>query len=99
MKGAVSDHDFRMMRTSLNKAPGARGTELERYELSVKRYTLPYLNLNRSMICLKKKGLRVQSSEFSKNRKEERGKACGRWRTGNFVPLRLEAMEKTRDDG
>jgi 16S rRNA (guanine527-N7)-methyltransferase len=67
MKGAVSDHDFRMMRTSLNKAPGARGTALERYELSVKRYTLPYLNLNRSMICLKKK--RFESSEFGVQQK------------------------------
>jgi hypothetical protein len=47
--------------------------------------------------------LRVQSSGFRKSegekmrrseiRKEKIGKrkACGRWRTGNFVPSRLEA--------
>ena len=54
MKGAVSDHDFRMMRSSLNNESGIRGTGMERFELHVKRYALPYLNLNRSMICLRK---------------------------------------------
>ncbi|MCG6974118.1 MAG: 16S rRNA (guanine(527)-N(7))-methyltransferase RsmG [Desulfobacterales bacterium] len=55
MKGAVSDHDFQMMRSSLNNEPEVRGTRVERFELHIKRYVLPYLNLNRSMICLRKK--------------------------------------------
>jgi 16S rRNA (guanine527-N7)-methyltransferase len=54
MKGAVSDHDFRMMRSFLHTEAGAGGTEVERFELHLKRYTLPYLNLDRSMICIRK---------------------------------------------
>ncbi len=54
MKGAVSDHDFRMMRSSLDNVPEARGTGGGRFEVQVKRYTLPYLNLDRSMICVRK---------------------------------------------
>jgi 16S rRNA (guanine527-N7)-methyltransferase len=54
MKGAVSDHDFQMMRLSLNNEYEPQGTGGERFELHIKRYALPYLNLNRSMICVRK---------------------------------------------
>ncbi len=54
MKGAVSYHEFRMMESSFKNEPEVWGTAGERFELHVKRYALPYLNLNRSMICLRK---------------------------------------------
>ena len=54
MKGAVSDHDIRMLGSSLNKESGEKRTGVEEFELHVKRYALPYLNLNRSMVCLKR---------------------------------------------
>ena len=35
--------------------------------------------------------IQIQGRVIGVQRAEGRGKACGRWRTGNFVPLRLEA--------
>jgi 16S rRNA (guanine527-N7)-methyltransferase len=54
MKGPVSDHDIRMLASSVNKGSGVQGAASDRFEVEVKRYSLPYLNLNRSMVCLKR---------------------------------------------
>jgi 16S rRNA (guanine527-N7)-methyltransferase len=54
MKGAVSDDDIRMLGSSVNGGSGGQGSASERFELHVKRYALPYLNLDRSMVCLRK---------------------------------------------
>ncbi len=54
MKGTVSDHDVRELGLSMNKGPGANGAVPERFEVQVKRYVLPYLNLNRSTVYMKK---------------------------------------------
>jgi 16S rRNA (guanine527-N7)-methyltransferase len=54
MKGAVSDHEIRMLRSSLKKEQRTIGRVSESFELQVKRYTLPYLSLNRSMVYLKR---------------------------------------------
>jgi 16S rRNA (guanine527-N7)-methyltransferase len=54
MKGDISDREIRMLRSSLNKGPGIQGAASENFELHVKRYELPYLNLNRSMVYLKR---------------------------------------------
>jgi 16S rRNA (guanine527-N7)-methyltransferase len=63
MKGAISDREIRMLDTSVNN-DGGQGTDLKRFELHVKRYALPYLNLNRSMVCLKRaEGRRSEVSQ------------------------------------
>ena len=54
MKGAISDDDIRMLGSSVNSGSGGQGSASERFELHVKRYALPYLNIDRSMVYLKR---------------------------------------------
>jgi 16S rRNA (guanine527-N7)-methyltransferase len=54
MKANISDNDIRKLRSSLNKRPDRPGENSELFELQVKRYALPYLNSNRSMVFLRK---------------------------------------------
>ncbi|MEJ2657189.1 MAG: 16S rRNA (guanine(527)-N(7))-methyltransferase RsmG [Desulfobacterales bacterium] len=55
MSGNISDHDIHMLRSTVNKRRcGANNENTERFELQVKRYALPYLNSDRSLVYLKK---------------------------------------------
>jgi 16S rRNA (guanine527-N7)-methyltransferase len=54
MKGKISDNDIRKLRSSLNQGPDRPDENSEIFELQVKRYALPYLNSNRSMVFLRK---------------------------------------------
>jgi len=61
MRGTVSDDDIRLLRSSINKRHAIlMDDDAEAFEISVKKYSLPYLKPGRSMVTLKK----VQSSEF-----------------------------------
>jgi len=63
MKGPLSDHEIRTLGSSVNKGSGAQGAASDKFEVHVKRYALPYLNLNRSMVCLKEAEGREQRAE------------------------------------
>ncbi len=61
MRGNVSGDDIQLLRSSINKKHAILMDEdTEAFEISVKRYSLPYLKSDRSMVSLKK----VQSSGF-----------------------------------
>ncbi|MBU0767671.1 MAG: class I SAM-dependent methyltransferase, partial [Proteobacteria bacterium] len=61
MRGNVSGDDIQLLRSSINKRHAILMDEdTEAFEISVKRYSLPYLKSDRSMVSLKK----VQSSGF-----------------------------------
>jgi 16S rRNA (guanine527-N7)-methyltransferase len=54
MRGNVSGDDIQLLRSSLNKRHAILMDEdTEAFELSVKRYSLPYLKSDRSMVSLK----------------------------------------------
>ena len=54
MRGIVSDDDIRLLRSSINKRHAIlMDDETEAFEISVKRYSLPYLKSDRSMVSLK----------------------------------------------
>jgi 16S rRNA (guanine527-N7)-methyltransferase len=55
MKGNVSDDDIQALRSSINKRNTIQMEEdTESFKINVKRYSLPYLKSNRSMVSLKK---------------------------------------------
>jgi 16S rRNA (guanine527-N7)-methyltransferase len=54
MRGNISDREIRMLRLSVNNRRGVQDEDTERFEVHVKKYALPYLNLDRSMVFLKK---------------------------------------------
>ena len=55
MRGIVSDDDIRLLRSSINKRHAIlMDDDTEAFEISVKRYSLPYLKSDRSMVSLKK---------------------------------------------
>lgn len=61
MRGNVSGDEIHLLRSSINKRHAILMDEdTEAFEISVKRYSLPYLKSDRSMVSLKK----VQSSGF-----------------------------------
>ncbi|MDH3357396.1 MAG: 16S rRNA (guanine(527)-N(7))-methyltransferase RsmG [Desulfobacteraceae bacterium] len=61
MRGNVSCDDFQLLRSSVNKRQAILlDGDTEAFEISVKRYSLPYLKSDRSMVSLKK----VQGSVF-----------------------------------
>lgn len=64
MKGNVSDDDIHLLRSSIGKRHAMPMDEdTQGFELSVKRYSLPHLKSNRSMVSLKKvqgSGVKVQ---------------------------------------
>lgn len=61
MKGNVSGDDIQLLRSSVNQRHAIlMGKDTEAFEISLKRYSLPYLKSDRSMVSLKK----VQSSGF-----------------------------------
>ena len=61
MRGNVSGDEIQSLRSSINKRHAVLMDEdTEAFEISVKRYSLPYLKSDRSMVSLKK----VQSSGF-----------------------------------
>jgi 16S rRNA (guanine527-N7)-methyltransferase len=61
MRGSVSDDDIQMLRSSINKRSTILMEEdIKAFEINVKRYSLPYLKSDRSIVSLKK----VQSSGF-----------------------------------
>lgn len=61
MRGNVSGDDIQLLRSSVNKEHAIlTDGDTEAFEISVERYSLPYLNSDRSMVSLKK----VQSSGF-----------------------------------
>ncbi|MBW2407139.1 MAG: class I SAM-dependent methyltransferase, partial [Deltaproteobacteria bacterium] len=61
MRGNVSDNKIELLRSSINKRHAVMMDEdTEAFELSVKRYSLPFLKLDRSIVSLKK----IQGSEF-----------------------------------
>lgn len=54
MRGIVSDDDIQLLRSSLNKKHAEFTDEdIEAFEIGVKRYSLPYLKSDRSMVSLK----------------------------------------------
>lgn len=62
MRGNVSDNEIELLRSSINKRHAVMMDEdTEAFELSVKRYSLPFLKLDRSIVSLKKK----QGLEFT----------------------------------
>ena len=54
MKGIMSEHDIRTLGSSVNKGLDGHAEDSDRFELHVKRYTLPYLKSNRSMVFLRR---------------------------------------------
>ena len=61
MKGIVSSDDIQLLRSSFNKMHGVLiGENREAFEIRVKRYLLPFIESDRSMVSLKK----VQGSVF-----------------------------------
>ncbi len=53
MKGKVSDDEIQLLRSSINKKLRIPDEDTQAYSLSLKRYTLPYLKLDRSIVSLK----------------------------------------------
>ena len=54
MRGNVSDDDIQLLRSSVNKRHAIlMDKDTEAFEISVKRYSLPYLKSDRSMVSLK----------------------------------------------
>jgi len=54
MRASVSDDDIQLLRSSLNKKHAELTEEdIEAFEIGVKRYSLPYLKSDRSMVSLK----------------------------------------------
>lgn len=54
MRGNVSDYDIKLLRSSVNKRHAIlMDGDTEAFEISVKRYSLPYLKSDRSMVSLK----------------------------------------------
>ncbi|MGB5992244.1 MAG: 16S rRNA (guanine(527)-N(7))-methyltransferase RsmG, partial [Desulfobacterales bacterium] len=54
MKGNVSGDDIQLLRSSVNQRHAIlMGEDTEAFEISLKRYSLPYLNSDRSMVSLK----------------------------------------------
>ena len=54
MSGNVSDDDIQLLRSSVNKRHAIlMGEDAVTFEVSVKRYSLPYLKSDRSMVSLK----------------------------------------------
>jgi len=54
MRGTVSDDDIRLLRSSINKRHAIlMDDDTEPFDISVKRYSLPYLKSDRSMVSLK----------------------------------------------
>jgi 16S rRNA (guanine527-N7)-methyltransferase len=54
MRGNMSDDDIRLLRSSINKRHAIlMDDDAEAFEISVKRYSLPYLKSDRSMVSLK----------------------------------------------
>ena len=54
MRGNVSGDDFQLLRSSVNKRQAILlDGDTEAFEISVKRYSLPYLKSDRSMVSLK----------------------------------------------
>ena len=54
MRANVSDDDIQLLRSSLNKKHAELTEEdIEAFEIGVKRYSLPYLKSDRSMVSLK----------------------------------------------
>jgi hypothetical protein len=59
MRGSVSDDDIQLLHSSINKRHAiSMGLSMEAFEISVKKYSLPYLKSDRSMVSLKR--FRVQ---------------------------------------
>lgn len=55
MRGNVSEDDIQLLRSSVSQRHDILADEdTEAFEISVKRYSLPYLKANRSMVSLKK---------------------------------------------
>jgi 16S rRNA (guanine527-N7)-methyltransferase len=54
MRGDISDHDIRMLASSVNKGLDVPAGYSERFELHVRKYALPCLKSDRSIVCLKK---------------------------------------------
>lgn len=53
MKGNVSDEDIRLSCASIQKKLGISGEDPNAYSVSVDRYTLPYLNSDRTIVSLR----------------------------------------------
>lgn len=53
MKGKVSDRDMESLRLSIHKELGIQNGNTKIFSLSVDRYTLPYLNSDRSVVSLR----------------------------------------------
>ena len=59
MRGSVSDDDIQLLHSSINKRHAiSMGLSMEAFEISVKKYSLPHLKSDRSMVSLKR--FRVQ---------------------------------------
>ena len=55
MKGSVSNYDIQLLRSSINKKHDMlMDKNTDEFEINVKRYSLPYLESNRSIVSLKK---------------------------------------------
>ena len=54
MKGNIPDDDIRKLHSSMNKGFDAWNEKSEAFKVDIKRYALPYLNLNRSMVFVRK---------------------------------------------
>ena len=54
MRGNVSNHDIQLLRSSFNKKHDMlMDKDIDEFEINVKRYSLPYLESNRSVVSLK----------------------------------------------
>jgi 16S rRNA (guanine527-N7)-methyltransferase len=54
MRGNVSNHDIQLLRSSINKKHDMpMDKDIDEFEINVKRYSLPYLESNRSIVSLK----------------------------------------------
>jgi len=53
MRGNVSNHDIQLLRSSINKKHDLlMDKDIDEFEINVKRYSLPYLESNRSIVSL-----------------------------------------------
>jgi len=53
MRGNVSNHDIQLLRSSINKKHDMlMDKDIDEFEINVKRYSLPYLESNRSIVSL-----------------------------------------------
>jgi 16S rRNA (guanine527-N7)-methyltransferase len=53
MRGNVSNHDIQLLRSSINKKHDMlMDKDIDKFEINVKRYSLPYLESNRSIVSL-----------------------------------------------